>query len=102
LPDALAIVRAQHYEIAAVDPERGQFVAVPATETAPGVKTAMVVNLGVRDKACWHGARCIAGSRTVVTVTPVALRGGALVSETAEARDNADDLSWAILSSARY
>jgi hypothetical protein len=103
LPDALATARAQHYAVAGLDTERNEFVALPAANAA--VQTAMVVRLDVSGWRCARRERnCGIGSRTSVAVTPVAFRGGhALPAEAvpAAARETADDLSWAILDSAR-
>ncbi|HEY4240677.1 MAG TPA: hypothetical protein VGM88_12735 [Kofleriaceae bacterium] len=102
LPDAVEIAREKHYDVAALDPARGEFVALPSAD-ASGVHTAMVVRVGVVDRTCSRrGRNCQAGQRTYVDVTPIAFRDGQELPASAEARTSADDLSWAILSSARH
>jgi hypothetical protein len=105
ISDAVATVSASHYQVAVLDSTNGRFVALPTDETAPGVRTAMIVRVAVREARCGRRGKCIAGARTVVAVTPIAFsQGRELEPEQvpAEARHRADDLSWAILASIHH
>jgi hypothetical protein len=101
LPGAVEIAREKHYEVAAIDAARGEFVAL-APADASGVHTAMVVRVEIGGRTCSRrGSRCHEGQRTYVDVMPIALRDGQEQPTTAAARKSADDLSWAILSQSR-